>query len=128
VADFDVMGDYVFWQGDLNYRVDYSFDETVEEIKKNNIQILLAKDQLIKQKQSNQVFYNFQEPEIRFQPTYRRIKGGDEYSNKKNQSPSWCDRIMVKTNRHLDLHYYDSVQCVKHRYLLLNQRSSSSPC
>jgi hypothetical protein len=116
LADFDVLADYIFWQGDLNYRVDYNFQETVEEIKKNNIQVLLAKDQLIKQKQTNQVFYNFQEPEIRFHPTYRRVKGGDDYSNKKNQSPSWCDRIMVKTNRPLDLNFYDSVKCVKHRY------------
>lgn len=113
-ADFDILADYLFWQGDLNYRVDYNFDETVSEIKKNNIKLLLAKDQLIRQKQQNQVFYNFQEPEINFFPTYRRIKGTDEYSNKNNQSPSWCDRIMVKTARDVDLLYYDSVKSVKH--------------
>jgi hypothetical protein len=114
-ADFDVLADYIFWQGDLNYRVDFNFDETLQQIKNNNLQVLLATDQLIKQKQTNQVFWNFQEPEIRFCPTYRRIKGTDEYSNKNNQSPSWCDRIMVKTNRDLDIHFYDSVKQVKHR-------------
>ncbi len=119
IADFDVLADYIFWQGDLNYRVDYNFDQTIEEIKNDNLQLLLAKDQLIKQKQKNQVFYNYQEPEIRFYPTYRRIKGTDEYSNKKNQSPSWCDRIMVKTNRDIDLNYYDSISNVKHRYIII---------
>jgi hypothetical protein len=113
-ADFDILADYLFWQGDLNYRVDYNFDETVAEIKNNNLKLLLAKDQLIRQKQQNQVFYNFQEPEINFFPTYRRKKGTDEYSNKNNQSPSWCDRIMVKTSRDLDMLFYDSVKCVKH--------------
>ncbi len=114
-ADFDVLADYIFWQGDLNYRVDYTFQETVAEINKKNINHLLKKDQLIKLKLQNQVFYNFQEPEIKFYPTYRRIKGTDEYSNKKNQSPSWCDRIMVKTNRSIDMHYYHAQENIRHR-------------
>jgi hypothetical protein len=119
-ADFDVLADYCFWQGDLNYRVDHTFNETIEEIKKNNIKLLLGKDQLIKQRLGNDVFYNFQEPEINFLPTYRRTKGCDEYNNKKDQSPSWCDRILVKTNRHLDMHYYDAVKSLRHRYYLFN--------
>lgn len=114
-ADFDILADYLFWEGDLNYRIDYTFDETVREIQNNNIKLLLAKDQLIRQKQQNNVFNGFAEPEINFFPTYRRIKGTDEYSNKNNQSPSWCDRVMVKTDRDLDMHYYDSVKTVKHR-------------
>ena len=114
-ADFDILADYLFWQGDLNYRVDYNFNETVQEIQKNNIKLLLMKDQLLRQKQQNNVFHDFQEPEINFFPTYRRIKGTDEYSNKNNQSPSWCDRVMVKTERELDMLYYDSVKIVKHR-------------
>lgn len=113
-ADFDILADYLFWQGDLNYRIDYTFDETVREIQKNNIKHLLTKDQLLRQKQLNQVFYNFQEPEINFFPTYRRIRGMDEYSNKNNQSPSWCDRVMVKTARDLDMLFYDSIKNVKH--------------
>jgi hypothetical protein len=115
ITDFDITADYLFWQGDLNYRVDYNYDEVIAEIKKNNLKYLLMKDQLIRQKQQNHVFYNFQEPEINFYPTYRRIKGTEEYSNKANQSPSWCDRIMVKTNRNLDMIYYDSIKSVKHR-------------
>lgn len=114
-SDFDVGADYLFWQGDLNYRVDYNYEEVIREIKYNNVKYLLLKDQLIKQKLQNQVFYNFQEAEINFFPTYRRIRGTDEYSNKNNQSPSWCDRIMVKTNRDLEMNYYDSIKAVKHR-------------
>ncbi len=114
-AEFDITSDYLFWQGDLNYRVDYSFDETLEMINAGNIKSLLLKDQLIKQRQSNQVFYEFGEADINFDPTYRRKKGTNEYSNKKNQSPSWCDRIMVKTNREVDFIYYNSEKEVQHR-------------
>ncbi len=51
-ANFDVTSDYLFWQGDLNYRVDYTFDEVLQEIEKKNLKLLLLKDQLIKQRQS----------------------------------------------------------------------------
>jgi len=115
-GDLDITSDYLFWQGDLNYRVDYDYERVIQEIEKENIQLLLSKDQLIKQRMNNQVFYNFQEAEINFNPTYRRIKGTDNYSNKNNQSPSWCDRIMVKTQREINFLGYDSIQSVKHRY------------
>lgn len=115
-GSFDVTSDYLFWQGDLNYRVDYTYEEVIQEIERENIKLLLLKDQLIKQRLSNHVFYNFQEADINFNPTYRRIKGTDEYSKKNNQSPSWCDRIMVKSDREVNFIYYDSIKAVKHRY------------
>ena len=114
-CEFDTESDYVFWMGDLNYRVDYIFKEVIEEISKNNLQFLLSKDQLIRQKQQNQIFSDYQEAEINFWPTYRRVKGTDEYSNKKDQSPSWCDRVLVKSERFIDIMYYDSIQEVNLR-------------
>ena len=36
----------------------------------------------------------FAEAPINFPPTYRMIKGAAEYSNKKNQNPSYCDRVL----------------------------------
>jgi len=115
-CEFDTMADYLFWQGDLNYRVDYIYDEVLNELKQQNIRMLLTKDQLIKQRTTNQLFYNFQEADICFFPTYRRVKGTEQYSNKNNQAPSWCDRILVKTNRNLDLLFYDSIKELKMRY------------
>ena len=43
------------------------------------------------------VFVGFKEAPISFQPTYRWVKGEREYSNKKNQNPSYCDRILWKS-------------------------------
>ena len=115
IGEFDISSDYLFWQGDLNYRIDYNYDEVIREIEKNNLKYLLLKDQLIKQRQLNQVFFNFQEPDINFNPTYRRIKGSDKYSNKNNQSPSWCDRIMVFSEKEVNFLFYDSMKEVMHR-------------
>jgi len=114
-GDFDITSDYLFWQGDLNYRIDYNYDEVIQEIEKENLKYLLLKDQLIKQRQSNQVFCNFQEPEINFNPTYRREKGTEKYSNKNNQSPSWCDRVMVLSEREINFLFYDSMKEVNER-------------
>lgn len=115
IAEFDTQSEYLFWMGDMNYRVDYFYDLVLEEITRNNLQLLLSKDQLIKQKSQNQIFTDFQEAEINFWPTYRRIKGTDLYSNKKNQSPSWCDRVLIKTDRGIDIMFYDSIQEVNLR-------------
>jgi hypothetical protein len=38
-----------------------------------------------------------QEPPIAFPPTYRMEKGRDEYNNKKNQNPSYTDRILYRS-------------------------------
>lgn len=110
ISEFDTQSDYLYWMGDMNYRVDYIYDQVLEEISRNNLQFLLSKDQLIRQKEQNHIFTDFQEAEINFWPTYRRIKGTDLYSNKKNQSPSWCDRILIKTERQIEILYYDSIQ------------------
>jgi hypothetical protein len=61
---------------------------------------LLAGDQLHKQMALQKCFNGFEEPPIHFPPTYRMIKGAHEYSNKKNQNPSYCDRVLWKSNRH----------------------------
>ena len=114
-CEFDCSSDFLFWQGDLNYRIDYDYNLTIYEINNNNLKFLLTKDQLIKQRQRNEIFYDFKEGEINFKPTYRRIKGQDKYSNKANQSPSWCDRIMVRTDKKFDINFYDSIPEVNER-------------
>ena len=45
-ATFDVLADYVFWFGDMNYRVDYEFNETIKYLNEGKLQALRDKDQL----------------------------------------------------------------------------------
>ena len=103
--DFLHQFDHVFWFGDLNYRVDMGNHGTENEYKKV---VMLAKDeekrytlqdydQLGKEMQSRSVLCDFEEGAIDFAPTYRMVKGENEYSNKKHQNPSYCDRILWKS-------------------------------
>lgn len=51
-----------------------------------------------------------QESELRFPPTYRMLKGREGYSNKKNQSPSYTDRVLWRSAEGLRAH----VECVEY--------------
>ncbi len=97
--------DHIFWFGDFNYRVDFQDHGTVMEYnavlkiikEQQHVEFLLPKDQLTQQMDMQRVFVGFKEAPISFQPTYRWVKGEREYSNKKNQNPSYCDRILWKS-------------------------------
>jgi hypothetical protein len=96
--------EHVFWAGDLNYRIDkghmgtkQEFDSCVASAKAEQLDDLLPFDQLKKEMDSNHVFVTFKEGPIEFKPTYRWEKGRDEYSNKKYQNPSYCDRVLWRT-------------------------------
>ena len=67
-------------------------------------------DQLTKERDENNIFSDFNEGTLNFRPTYRRIRNDDTWSNKKNQSPSWCDRVLFrsKPNSYLELLEYGS--------------------
>lgn len=127
----DVLGDYVIWKGDMNYRIDFTFNETIEFLREEKHKLLLDKDQLRRQIKFNKVFYNFKEQEINFNPTYRRErvkeKSKDQiekqpsfeqpklnYSNKQGQAPSWCDRILISTSREIDYSSYMALQDIRH--------------
>lgn len=140
VADFDVLADYTIWGGDLNYRIGYTWSETINYLRNNQFEPLYEKDQLTIQKATNKVLILYKEPLITFFPTYRRIKKKEEfesaiddkdkennarvselnrmsnldYSNKLGQSPSWCDRILIKTNREIDYLSYRALDTIKH--------------
>ena len=94
--------DYVFWLGDLNYRiqVDISTEECYRRIKSNKINDLTwlrSQDQLNIERSSGRVFEVFDEEQLLFKPTYKYIPGTDLYDDrpdKKMRAPAWCDRIL----------------------------------
>ena len=74
-TQFDVAGDYVFWFGDMNFRVDGHFEDNLEILKgkkEEAIKLLFTKEQLTRVKSENALFYDFYEPKIDFYPTYKR--------------------------------------------------------
>ena len=102
--------DYVFWGGDLNYRLDLpreyaehkilkilKHDETEKHSISSLYRDLLRHDQLLKTISSGKAFYNFAEGPIDFPPTFKYDKGANVYdSSHKKRVPSWTDRILFK--------------------------------
>lgn len=103
-ADLLHAFDHVFWFGDLNYRVefgnhgeDWEFAMVRELARAKEFDRLVARDQLSDEMRRQRAFLGFQEGPIAFPPTYRYLKGKPEFSNKKNQNPSYCDRVLWRS-------------------------------
>lgn len=89
--------DHVIWAGDLNYRVDADFYETIDNLKKGKWADIYTFDQLIAEMQNLHVFLGFKEGPLEFAPTYRWDRNTNEISNKREQTPSWTDRVLWKS-------------------------------
>ncbi|XP_012258964.2 inositol polyphosphate 5-phosphatase K [Athalia rosae] len=91
--------DYVFWIGDLNFRLNGE-DLTAEDIdilvKKNQLDLLLDRDQLKVVMHSGEAFSELVESNITFPPTYKYEFASQQFDFKRR--PSWTDRILYKVN------------------------------
>lgn len=113
--------DYVFWFGDLNYRVNFKKKRfALEELIENkSFDVLLAHDQLRKQIKEKKAFDGFTEGEINFKPTYKFDEEADTYdtSTKGNhlsfpfillaRIPSYTDRILFLPHENLEILSYN---------------------
>jgi synaptojanin len=89
--------DFLFFFGDLNYRIDSTRSKILKKIKLSDLEELLEWDQLNFQKKKNRIFVGFEEKKIEFPPSYKFDKNSKKYdSSKKQRNPSYCDRILVK--------------------------------
>ncbi|VUZ46885.1 unnamed protein product [Hymenolepis diminuta] len=90
-----LMHDYVFWFGDLNYRINLPNDEVKSLISRSAWLELLRADQLSVQREAKEVFDGFSEGPLRFAPTYRYDLFCDSYdTSEKQRCPAWTDRIL----------------------------------
>ncbi|KAL1140543.1 hypothetical protein AAG570_000473, partial [Ranatra chinensis] len=92
--------DYIFWFGDLNFRLgdieSLSAVEIERMIKRNQFESLLERDQLRKVMSSGDAFSELVEEELSFPPTYKYLFNSEEYDLKRR--PGWTDRILYKVN------------------------------
>ena len=100
---FDLVNqfDYLFWMGDLNYRVDLPFDEALPLASRptpESLTRLYQHDQLQRELDQQHVFHGFSAPVPSFPPTYRMKKGAREYNPELARIPSWTDRVLFATN------------------------------
>ncbi|KAH3759590.1 inositol 5-phosphatase 4 [Pelomyxa schiedti] len=87
--------DFLFWIGDLNYRIDLPDNDIRQRILASDFGPLLEADQLLDQRKQNKAFDVFTEEPIRFAPTYKYDKNSTSYdSGEARRSPAWCDRVL----------------------------------
>ena len=91
--------DVWFLFGDLNFRLDTDYENSMNYIEKNDIKHLTEFDQLCKSRIAlSNLKDNVDETPIKFAPTYKFLLGKNEYENNeaKKRVPSYCDRILFK--------------------------------
>ncbi|ORX77736.1 DNase I-like protein [Anaeromyces robustus] len=69
--NYDQSYDYIFWFGDLNYRINGIRSIVDKLIKENQLEVLLANDQLKIEMNKGNAFNSFSEAPITFRPTYK---------------------------------------------------------
>lgn len=112
--DPDMIADFSFILGDMNYRMEGDFETLVPRINEI-VKLRKGLDQLYKSMNELGKYPDYTEYDINFKPTYKRIKTEKEgYFNKKNQAPSYTDRVLFKNNTSLDvkLNSYTSLESV----------------
>ncbi|KAI5717098.1 hypothetical protein M8J77_000120 [Diaphorina citri] len=92
--------DYIFWIGDLNFRLNnpetYTQDIITDRIRDGQFNDLLEQDQLRAVMQSGEAFSEFNETTPTFQPTFKYQFNSHNYDNKRRCA--WTDRILYKVN------------------------------
>lgn len=90
--------DYHVVLGDLNYRIDNTYEDTLAKIESKDLKSLLEKDQLIELMRSHPLLRTFKEPPITFKPTFKFDDFCNVYdTSPKHRVPAWTDRVIVQS-------------------------------
>lgn len=93
--------DYVFWFGDLNFRLTGETTTSPQDIKdlveKDRLEDLIQKDQLSMIRRQGRAFTQLEERLPAFPPTFKFEHGTSDYDLRRR--PAWCDRILYKSPR-----------------------------
>ncbi|XP_075522814.1 type IV inositol polyphosphate 5-phosphatase 3-like isoform X3 [Primulina tabacum] len=89
----------VIWLGDLNYRINLSYDQTRKLISQKNWSKLIESDQLCKEFRKGRAFDGWSEGTLNFAPTYKYELNSESYCGEDprtgRRTPAWCDRILT---------------------------------
>ncbi|BAF05986.1 type IV inositol polyphosphate 5-phosphatase 3 [Oryza sativa Japonica Group] len=88
----------IIWLGDLNYRINLSYEKTHEFISMKDWNGLFQNDQLKREFKKGHLFDGWTEGVISFPPTYKYKVNSEKYTSDEPKSgrrtPAWCDRIL----------------------------------
>ena len=74
---------YIIWSGDLNFRInELSFDEIKDLAAKKEYQKILSHDQLKKARTEETAFYEMEEGNLTFSPSYKYRIGTEDFDQK----------------------------------------------
>ncbi|CAH1967933.1 unnamed protein product [Acanthoscelides obtectus] len=115
--------DYVFWSGDLNFRLASPRAKVLEWINNTSFPLpshlphgYLHHDQLCSVLADGAAFKGFSEAKITFPPTYKYDPGTQNFdTSSKQRAPAYTDRILFKQRNHRRLsghHEYPPLQCL----------------
>ena len=109
-----------FWMilGDLNFRIELSYENAISLIQEKNYNALYCMDQFhLAYEDDNNIFLknNIKEGPMNFGPTYKFEKNSDfyAYDDEKIRVPAWCDRIFYCKKDGIRILSYDSVMNLK---------------
>ncbi|KAL6848050.1 hypothetical protein ACP4OV_022178 [Aristida adscensionis] len=88
----------IFWLGDLNYRIDVSYERAHELISTSDWSQLSEMDQLKRELRKGRAFDGWTEGVLEFAPTYKYELNSRKYIADDHKggrrTPAWCDRIL----------------------------------
>ncbi|TVU21482.1 hypothetical protein EJB05_31118 [Eragrostis curvula] len=88
----------IFWLGDLNYRLDVSYQKAHELILTKDWSQLAEMDQLKRELKKGRAFDGWTEGILEFAPTYKYELNSAKYISDDQKggrrTPAWCDRIL----------------------------------
>lgn len=102
----DAICDFNFIIGDLNSRFNRTFEQHIGEVHLSH-QMVPAYDQLTIAF-SKRLYPGYFEPKIMFMPTYKRDENDNSsYVNKKDQCPSYTDRVLFRNNTKCSVQFHE---------------------
>jgi len=105
-----------FWiiLGDLNFRIENTFEKSFEFIQRREYQQLMEFDQLYLSRLKDGGLVDINEPQINFPPTYKYMSDSDNYVNDSEnlRTPSWTDRILFCHKNNIRNLNYSSIPTI----------------
>ncbi|EPY26489.1 phosphatidylinositol-bisphosphatase [Angomonas deanei] len=114
--------DFIIVAGDLNYRLNLSYEECMAKCGRGDIEDMLKYDQLVAEmKNPHTPWQGFEDLTPTHMPTYRFDMGTDNYdTSEKRRIPSFTDRVLIWSRR---LKWQKAVK-VKEHVAIMQVRSS----
>ncbi|XVF29868.1 hypothetical protein REPUB_Repub16aG0007600 [Reevesia pubescens] len=88
----------IIWLGDLNYRINLSYEKARDLISKREWSKLVERDQLVRELRKGRTFDGWSEGALSFAPTYKYELNSEKYCGEDpkvgRRTPAWCDRIL----------------------------------